>query len=295
MKTLLKISLLSLAGFSFSVLSSGGDAILPNDDMPHYSDHRLTMSMQKGLQVYMNNCMGCHSLKFQRYNRSAKDLEIPEDLMINNLMFTADKIGDLMTNNMPTASAENWFGSAPPDLSLIARSRNPHWLYNYLRGFYVDNSRPYGVNNSVFKDVGMPHALENLQGVQDKTDQVKALEDDIEYALGDIATAREALKSGEAAGDLNKVISEAEHLIHQKEEQLIELSAQGKYFTLIKEGELSPQEFDLAMADLVNFLEYVGEPIKRERQGMGIFVLLFILFFTGVAYLLKKEYWKDVH
>ncbi len=296
MKQLLKIlSAAVLAGLSFSALASGGGGHLPNDDMPNYSGDRLTISMQKGLQVYMNNCMGCHSLKFQRYNRTAKDLEIPESLMIEHVLFTGDKIADYMSNTMPKASAENWFGTAPPDLSLIARSRGTHWLYNYLRGFYADDSRPYKVNNSVFKDVGMPHALETLQGLQAKTDQVKALENDIAYAFGDIATARGEIKDGKNVSDNNKNISEAEHLIHEKELELVELSQQGKYFTLVKQGELSSEEFDSSMADLVNFLEYIGEPIKRERQGMGIYVLLFILFFSAVAYLLKKEYWKDIH
>lgn len=295
MKQLLKISLLTLASLSFNAFASGSGDILPNDEMPYYSGDRLTVSMQKGMQIYMNNCMGCHSLQFQRYNRSAKDLDISEDLMINNLMFTGEKIGDLMTNNMPAAAAEKWFGTAPPDLSLIARSRDPHWLYNYLRGFYADDNRPYGVNNTVFKDVGMPHALGALQGVQDKTEQVKGLENDIDYAHGDIASAREKLNKGGNSRELDKIIADAERLIHEKEIQLVELSTKGEYFTLITEGELSAAEFDLAMADLVNFLEYIGEPIKRERKDMGLWVLMFIAFFTVVAYFLKKEYWKDVH
>jgi cytochrome c1 len=297
MKKLIKIiSALVLVGLSFSSIASEGGSVFPNDEMPNYSEDRLTVSMQKGLQIYVNNCLGCHSLAFQRYNRTAKDLLIPEDLMISNLMFTGEKIGDLMTNILPKESAENWFGTAPPDLSLIARSRTPQWLYNYLRGFYADSSRPYNINNSVFKDVGMPHALEALQGIQDKTEEVKGLEHDIDYAHGDVASARAKLKSGEgAANELDKIISEAEHLIHEKEIHLAALSVENKYFTLIKEGELSPEEFDSAMADLVNFLEYVGEPIKRDRKGMGVYVLLFILFFTAVAYLLKKEYWKDIH
>ncbi len=289
------LSALTMVGLSVSALASEGGLVLPNDEMPSYSEHRLTMSMQNGMQIYMNNCMGCHSLKFQRYNRSAKDLQISEELMINHLMFTGEKIGDLMTNNMPTVAAEKWFGTAPPDLSLIARSRSPQWLYNYLRGFYADDSRPYGINNSVFKDVGMPHALQALQGIQDKTEEVKGLENDIAYAHGDIASAGQKIKNGGKKDELNKIISEAEHLIHEKEALIAELSQQGKYFTLIKEGELSAEDFNSAMVDLVNFLEYIGEPIKRERKGMGVYVLLFIFFFTAVAYLLKKEYWKDVH
>ena len=296
MKKLIKVlSALALSSLSLTAMASEGGLVLPNDLMPSYSGDKLTVSMQKGMQVYMNNCLGCHSLEFQRYNRAAKDLQISEDLMVDNLMFTGEKIGDLITNTMPKASAENWFGTAPPDLSLIARSRSPQWLYNYLRAFYADSSRPYNVNYSVFKDVGMPHALEALQGIQDKTDEVKGLENDIDYAHGDIASAHAKLKSGGQSGELNKIISDAEHLIHEKEAHLAALSAENKYFTLIKKGEMTPEEFDSAMTDLVNFLEYVGEPIKRDRKSMGIYVLLFILFFTGVAYLLKKEYWKDVH
>jgi len=247
------------------------------------------------MKIYMNNCMGCHSLAFQRYNRAAKDLQLPEELVVNNLMFTGEKIGDLMTNNMSKASAEKWFGTAPPDLSLVARARGNKWLYNYFRGFYKDDSRPYGANNSVFKDVGMPHALSRLQGLQDKTKEVKGLENDIEYALGDIASAREKLKQDGNKSELNKIISEAEHQIHEKQLTIEELASKGEYFTLIKEGTLTPKEFDLAMTDLVYFLDYVGEPIKRDRKAMGVYVLLFILFFIFVAYLMKKEYWKDVH
>ncbi len=297
-KKMVKFRLVGLFASLFVVnaFASGGGSHIPNDEMPQYSNDRLTVSMQKGMQVYMNNCMGCHALAFQRYNRSAKDLKIPEQMVIDNLMFTADKIGAPMANNMQVATSEKWFGTAPPDLSLIARSRSPHWLYNYLRGFYQDDSRPYGVNNSVFADVGMPHALENMQGVQDKTEEVKGIENDIGYAHGEIATARAALKVNEGSASAhNDVIDKAEHLIHEKELELVELSMAGNYFILIKQGRLTPEEFDNSMTDLVNFLDYVGEPIKLERKAMGIYVLMFILFFTIVAYFLKKEYWKDVH
>jgi ubiquinol-cytochrome c reductase cytochrome c1 subunit len=286
---------LSAACLSLSAVAAGGGLTLPNDAMPSYSGDKLNISMQSGMQVYMNNCMGCHALGFQRYNRAAKDLDIPEELVVENLMFTTDKIGDLMTNNMPKASSENWFGTAPPDLSLIARSRKPEWIYNYLRGFYKDDSRPYGVNNSVFKDVGMPHALEEMQGMQVKSEQVIELEHSMEIAKGKIATARGEIKAGNGSAEHSAAIKAAEKIIHEAEANLIELSAQGKYFNLVKEGQLTAQEFDHAMVDLVNFLEYVGEPIQRDRKSMGVYVLLFILFFGMVAYLLKKEYWKDVH
>ena len=114
----------------------------------------------------MNYCMGCHSLQYGRYQRTANDLNIPEDLFEQYLKFDQSaKIGALMTNAMDEAEAKKWFGAAPPDLTLVARARNPDWLYTYLRTFHADPSRPYGVNNRVFKDVGMPHVLAELQGM----------------------------------------------------------------------------------------------------------------------------------
>lgn len=292
MKKLL-ITLTACLSFSLSAAEAG--LTLPNDKLPIQHGDHLDISMQRGMQIYVNNCLGCHALSFQRYQRTANDIGIPESVMMENMIFSDAKIGDLMTNNMPEKAAANWFGTAPPDLSVVARARGTQWLYNYFRGFYVDDSRPYGVNNSVFKDVGMPHALEAMQGIQDKTETVKGLENDIRYAQADIATSRKALEGGGDSSSLNKKISDAEKVIHDAEAKLTELSAKGEYFTIIKPGYLTPQEFDVAMADLANFLDYVGEPIKRERMRLGVWVLLFIAFFGAVAYMLKKEYWKDIH
>ena len=287
---------ITAACLSLSALAAGDEGlVLPNDDMPIYSGDKLTISMQSGMQIYMNNCMGCHSLDFQRYNRSAKDLEISEEMVVKNLMFTGEKIGDPMSNNMPSASAENWFGTAPPDLSLVARARGNHWLYNYLRAFYQDDSRPYGVNNSVFKDVGMPHAFEVMQGLQDKSETAKKLENDIALANGELATARAEVKANGTTDELSLRIENSEKSIHDSQEELKELAANGEYFTLVKEGTLTKEAFDHSIIDLVNFLDYVGEPSKRMRESMGVWVLLFILGFGFVSYLLKKEYWKDVH
>ena len=136
----------------------------------HLDEHKTDLydkaSLQRGAQVYMNYCMGCHSLEHSRYNRVAKDLDIPEELMMENLVFPDTKIGSLMTNAMRPEDGKVWFGATPPDLTLVARVRRPDWLYTYLRSFYEDPSRPWGVNNAVFKDVGMPHVLQNLQGTR---------------------------------------------------------------------------------------------------------------------------------
>lgn len=122
-------------------------------------------SLQNGFRLYVNYCIGCHSLKFQRYERTADDLGIPHDVALDNLIFTDQRIGGLMESAMDPDAAQNWFGAPPPDLTMVTRVRSPEWVYNYLKTFYVDEARPLGVNNLVFPNVGMPHVLIDLQGV----------------------------------------------------------------------------------------------------------------------------------
>jgi len=290
-----KLLLTLIASVSLGLSAAESEHFYPNDPLPELSGDRLIMAQQHGMKIYMNNCMGCHSLEFQRYNRTARDLKIPEDILKENLMFTGEKVGDLMDNAMRTDLAKEWFGAAPPDLSLIARSRGTHWLYNYLRAFYVDESRPYGVNNSVFPNVGMPHVLERLQGLQKKSDAVVLAEKTIAEAKGTIAAARAELDKGATSEELYKRIEVAEKAIHEAEAEIEKLASEGKYFTLVKQGEMDKAHFDEAVRDLVYFLDYIGEPIKQYRLGLGKYVLIFIAIFFVLAYLLKKEYWKDVH
>ena len=214
-------------------------------------------SLQRGAQLYMNYCAGCHSLEFVRYKDMAKDLGIVdknglvlEKLVNDNLNFISDKINDRIQTAMPKKEAADWFGVAPPDLSLITRSRGKNWVYTYLRSFYADPKRPWGVNNVVFPDVGMPNVLDGLQGTQ-------------------VAVFKNASHEGQKPA--------IDHL------------------TLERKGSLSAEQFDATVRDLVNFLEYVGEPHKLERQRLGVWVVLFLIVFTLFAYLLKREYWKDVH
>ncbi|MFT5709940.1 MAG: ubiquinol-cytochrome c reductase cytochrome b subunit [Halioglobus sp.] len=228
-------------------------AVSPND----------TASLQSGAKLYMNYCYGCHSLKYSRYNRIAADLGIPEDLLQANLMFDpSEKTGALMDNAMDDTLAKVWFGAAPPDLTLVSRARQPEWVYTYLRNFYKDENRPYGVNNRVFKDVGMPHVLLELQGMQ-------------ECARGPVKAPNGGVKRDPLTG-----------------EDLL-LDPCGK-FTIAEPGLMTPDEFDASMYDLVNFLAYTAEPIAAKRQRIGVYVLLFIVLFTIFAWLLNREYWKDV-
>lgn len=121
-------------------------------------------SLQRGAQTFVNYCMGCHAASFMRYSRMAKDLGLSEDLVRQNLMFVTDTIGDTMTISMRAEDAQKWFGVAPPDLSVIARSRSVDWLYTYLRTYYLDDSTIMGTNNLAYTNVAMPHVLWEQQG-----------------------------------------------------------------------------------------------------------------------------------
>ncbi|MER2493321.1 cytochrome c1 [Catenovulum sediminis] len=208
-------------------------------------------SLQRGAALFINYCLGCHQMQYQRYQRTAEDLGIPIDLAKDNLIFTDQKVGEQMTNAMPAADSAKWFGKQPPDLTLVARVRNPDWLYTYLKSFYVDTSKTFRVNNAVFPDVGMPHVLEPLQGTQ-------------------VAEKVYETVNGE------KTLS-------------------GIRLTQKEPGALTSEEYDQAVTDLVNFLEYTGEPSKLESHKIGTWVLVFLAIFFVFIYLLKKEYWRDVH
>ncbi|QQD19057.1 ubiquinol-cytochrome c reductase [Spongiibacter nanhainus] len=228
-------------------------------------------SLQSGAQTYMNYCMGCHSLQYGRYQRVANDLNIPEDLFEQYLKFDESvKIGALMTNSMAIEDGKKWFGAAPPDLTLVARSRSPEWLYTYLRNFYSDPSRPYNVNNKVFKDVGMPHVLAELQGMP-------------HCAPGPVHAENGGIKRDPLTG---------ENVLYGEDGKALNPCGS---FTYEPEGALSPEEYDKVVYDLVNFLEYMGEPAQADRKRIGVYVLLFIVLFGVFAYLLNREYWKDVH
>jgi len=223
-------------------------------------------SLQRGLKLFANYCIGCHSLKYQRYERTADDLEIPHDLMLQNVVFSGQRIGELMTNAMPTSDAKAWFGAAPPDLSLEGKLRGPEWIYNYLRAFYADPKRPLGVNNKVFPNVGMPHALLELQGTPIETcKQMPIMKDGYEL--------RDPLIPGKA----------------RTEEQC------GLLDVVPGTGQLSPADYDKAVYDIANFLYYVAEPARIQREHLGVYVLLFLVILYVFAALLGREYGKEVH
>ncbi len=252
MRRLILALILLLPGFALA--AGGGVKLLEADN-----DLNDKASLQTGAKLFVNYCMGCHSAKYVRFQRIGKDLGISDDDLKENLMFSAEKVGEMMTIPMDSEDAEKWFGVVPPDLSVIARARGTDWLYTYMLSFYLDDSRPLGVNNLVFKDVGMPHVMWDRQGWQ--------------KAVYETTT--------DAEGHAHKVINSLELVDKDKmsgEEYLAKVES---YRTDVR--------------DLVNFLEYIGEPAKLERLSLGWKVILFLIIFLGFAYALKKDYWRDVH
>lgn len=236
---------------SSAVVLAAGGAVDPRFAEPADNDVGNQDSLRRGAANFMNYCSGCHSAKYVRYNTLASGLGLTEQQVMDNLMFTGEKIHDTIQVNMPADDAARWFGKTPPDLSLIARSRGSDYIYNFLRSYYVDESRPTGVNNMVIEKVAMPNVLWELQGVR------KAV---FKEEIDDNGNPHEVFDS----------------------------------FEVVTAGSLSPEEFDQWVRDTVNFLDYIAEPMQLQRRSIGIKVLLFLAFFFVIAYLLKKEIWKDV-
>lgn len=217
---------------------------------PAHTNIGDTASLQNGAKLFFNYCSGCHSLRFMRYSRIAEDLGLSERQVMDNLVLGEAKFADTVHAAMAPADAERWFGKAPPDLSLEVRAKGADWVYNYLKSFYLDPSRPLGWNNTVFPNASMPNALWELQGVQTANFKPAA----------------------EAGGD---PVFEG--------------------FDLHQPGRLSATEFDAAARDITTFLQYAAEPAALQREAIGVWVLLFLSLLTFLAWLLKQEYWKDVH
>ncbi|WP_420464490.1 cytochrome c1 [Panacagrimonas sp.] len=241
--------LIAGALFGGSVLAAGGGAL----PYGYEADVGNLPSVQRGAKYFMAYCSGCHSMQYMRYSRVAQDLQIPEEMLQANLMFTSDKIGDTIVSAMPKEKGKEWFGQLPPDLTLETRARGEDWVYSYLKSFYVDPARPLGVNNLVLAGASMPHVLWELQGWQ-------------------VPATHEHDEGGEDS-----------HGGHDDP------------FEIVQAGSLEPRDYDKFVGDLVNFMAYAAEPGRSARQALGVKVLVYLFVLLGFAFLLKKEYWRDVH
>jgi ubiquinol-cytochrome c reductase cytochrome c1 subunit len=237
-------------------LALASEATFPLDRAP---DHTKDMAaLQNGARLFVNYCLSCHSASAMRYNR-LKDIGLSEEQIKANLLFTSDKVGDMMTVSMSGKDAKAWFGAEPPDLSVIARAKaseagsGPDWLYTYLRTFYKDDTRPTGWNNMVFPNVGMPHVLWELQGVRTaKFEEVK----------------------------------------NPHEEGKTEHKFAG--FQQVTPGTMTALEYDKSVADLVSFMTWMAEPAQTTRKRIGVWVLLFLGVCIVLTWRLNASYWKDV-
>jgi ubiquinol-cytochrome c reductase cytochrome c1 subunit len=212
-------------------------------------------SVQRGARNFMGYCLGCHSLKYERYSRLASDLSLSSE-QLQYLMPAGAKAADYIVTTMPAADATTWFGKTPPDLSLMARARGTDYLYQFLKTFYADPKQPSGVNNLRLATTAMPAVLSELEGVK-----------------------RAVFKDEQKPGADGKPMTE----------QVFD------HFEQLAPGRLNAAQYDEFVHDTVNFLDYVAEPTQLERRALGVWVVLFLLVFTCLAWLLKQEYWKDVH
>lgn len=240
MKTFLVVL---LGALTWPVFGSEGQPEIHSVDIDVF-DHA---SVRRGAEHYIHYCQGCHSLKHLRYSRLAKDYQIDDDTMKREFLLGERKMHETLLSAMRPEDAEQWFGAPAPDLSLSARARGADWIYTYLKSFYLDPSRPTGVNNLLVNNVAMPNVLADFQGLQVPV------------------------------------------IAHKGGTEYIERLA------LQQPGTMSPEAFDRALQDLMNFLVYVSEPSQLQRLKLGKYVLGFLLLLTVLLYFLKKEYWKDVH
>jgi len=241
---LLGVTVLLLAA-SLPVLAAAEGSLEPSG-----ANIEDTASLQRGAKWYVNYCLGCHSLNYQRYSRLAEDLKLSEDEVMQNLVFPNTKFGAIMDIAMDEEQAEIWFGKTPPDLSLTGRSRGADWIYAYLRGFYKDEDGSW--NNTILDNAAMPNVLWRLQGIQTPVYRQETTEQGYDHEVFD-------------------------------------------HFDLITPGTQSAEEFEGTARDLAAFLQYVSEPAALKRKSIGVWVILFLVLFTFIAYLLKVEYWRDIH
>ncbi len=233
---------------STSAFAAGGGAKLESSGI----DPDNINSLQRGAANFMNYCSGCHSAQYVRFNTIGKDLDLTEEQLVDNLMFNAEKTFETIQAAMPAADAARWYGKAPPDLSLMARSKGSDYIYNFLKSFYISAESPTGVDNAVLEGTSMPHVLWELQGYQT-----------------------------------------AHYSEHSNEDGSVTSTFDG--FEQIVPGSLDSEDYDDFVRDTVNFLAYIAEPIRSDRRKLGVWVLMFLIFFYVIASMLKKQIWKDVN
>ncbi len=216
-------------------------------------------ALQRGARTFVNYCLGCHQAQYMRYNR-LQDIGLSEDAIKKNLLFIGDKVGATMKTGVDPKQAAEWFGAAPPDLSVIARSRaaigmgsGPDYLYTLWRTYYRDETKPSGWNNLAFPDIGMPHALWQLQGER----RAKFVDEKDPH---------------DPAHTVKRFVG----------------------FEQVTPGTQTEQQYNETVADLVAYLAWMGEPAAAKRTRVGVLVLLFLGLLIVITWRLNAAYWRDV-
>jgi ubiquinol-cytochrome c reductase cytochrome c1 subunit len=261
MKKLISTLLATLVSGLFAALAPAAALADEGVRLDHVEDRSTDVpALQHGAKLFVNYCLSCHAAQSMRYNR-LHDIGLTDEQIKNSLLFSADKVGETMNVALNKKDGKAWFGAAPPDLSVIARSKSSEagsgadWLYTYLRSFYRDSTRPTGWNNLIDPNVAMPHVLYELQGEQ------RAVFVD------------------------EKDPEEEGRTVHKFES-----------FEIDKPGKLSKLDYDTAVTDLVGYLVWMGEPEATHRRQLGILVLIFLgVFLLPCAWWLKRSYWKGIH
>ena len=245
-----KIASLMALGMCFlapQTMAAGGTVHLE----PAEIDPDNVSSLQRGARNFMNYCSGCHSAQYVRFNTIGKSLDLSEEQLVDNLMFNAEKTFETIKSSMPPADAARWYGTPPPDMSLMARAKGADYVYNFLKGFYVSPESPTGVDNLVLAGTSMPHVLWELQGFQ---------------------------------------AAHFEH--HNNDDGSVTTTFEG--FEQLSPGSMDAEDYDEFVRDTVNFLVYIAEPIRSDRRKLGVWVIMFLIFFFILSVQLKKQIWKDV-
>jgi len=245
-----KIASLMALGMCFlapQTMAAGGTVHLE----PAEIDPDNVSSLQRGARNFMNYCSGCHSAQYVRFNTIGKSLDLSEEQLVDNLMFNAEKTFETIKSSMSPADGARWYGTAPPDMSLMARAKGADYVYNFLKGFYVSPESPTGVDNVVLAGTSMPHVLWELQGYQ---------------------------------------AAHFEH--HDNDDGSVTTTFKG--FEELSPGSMDAEDYDEFVRDTVNFLVYIAEPIRSDRRKLGVWVIMFLIFFFILSVQLKKQIWKDV-
>ncbi|XJC78040.1 cytochrome c1 (plasmid) [Delftia tsuruhatensis] len=243
-------------------------------------------ALQNGAKLFVNYCLNCHSANSMRYNKLT-DIGLTEEDIKKNLLFSSDKVGDLMKIAMTPEMGKKWFGAAPPDLSVIARAKSTNlgpsgadYIYTYLRTFYRDASRPTGWDNLVFPSVGMPHAMWERQGG---------------VTLHRTTVAQEAKDDGSKEWVKTTATYDPAGFSDVKKEVLADYTGHATDTVKLEPvNAKAAAKYDSDVADLANFMDWMAEPVQLERKKIGVGVILFLLLFFAVAWRLNSVFWKDI-